>query len=609
MQEVSAQQHVLQRVQVAGLEFEFDLAVAENQPVEAHCTVAPVGGAPDTYLVRFAAACAGGELAVRWQVPVIDMHGFFGGSPWLMDLIGLPFWDVEKRAAANHGLPFVSLFHRSGEGRYAFGLIDQLAETSLACTLSEATRHYHFHWRKPLAPKSNAPEAGAGRCEETLFVSCARRPWPELFALYREAVDVEWPQPRLPVPPCAYDPVFCSWTAIHHDVSQEWVLRNARLAAELGFGTWLTDDGWFTDKARFADYRYTGDWQPCAAKFPDFGGHVRAVQDMGLRYVLWVGPFMIGDESWAAERYAPLLQGHDERLHYSRLSPWYGATSGIVGDLLERLVEDYRLDGLKLDFIDAVTPSPRPPDADYATLGEGIYTTLCAAVERIAAQHPDLLIELRNRYTNLAGRRYGNLYRASDVPFNFAWNRWQCAMLRLLIPDRAVHLDPAIWHPDDSDENVAVHLINLICSVPMVSIELERYPQSHIDLIRHWIAFYRAHRSTIVHGEFAPLLRLGHVPLIRFGGKEETIVGVYEDFAFALDGGPPQDAGLPLWLLNATTRPYLELLPSETPEHRQGPHRVMQYDKFGRVLGQSVVEFPAARLAVEVGGYLRIDPA
>jgi alpha-galactosidase len=227
---------------------------------------------------------------------------------------------------------------------------------------------------------------------------------------------------------------------------------------------------------------------------------------------------------------------------------------------------------------------------------------LCEAVERLAAQHPDLLIELRNSYTNLAGRRYGNLYRASDVPFNFAWNRWQATMLRLLVPDRAVHLDPAIWHPEDSAENVAVHLINLICSVPMVSIELDRYPQSHIDLIRHWIGFYRAHRATIIHGQFAPRLLLGHVPLIRYGGDAETIIGVYEDFAFTPEGA----AGLPLWLLNATTRPYLELLPGTASGAWHGSHRVTRYDKFGSVVGESIVEFPAAHLAVEVGGYLHI---
>jgi hypothetical protein len=35
----------------------------------------------------------------------------------------------------------------------------------------------------------------------------------------------------------------------------------------------------------------------------------------------------------------------------------------------------------------------------------------------------------------------------------------------------------------------------------MVSIELDRYPRSHLYLIRHWIGFYREHCGTIVHGE------------------------------------------------------------------------------------------------------------
>ena len=95
-------QHVLQHVQVGGLDFEFDLEAAADQPLQAYCTVTPSQADPDTWLVRFSAACAGGTpfsvcgLAVRWQVPVIDMHGFFGGSPWPMDLIGLPFWEVAK---------------------------------------------------------------------------------------------------------------------------------------------------------------------------------------------------------------------------------------------------------------------------------------------------------------------------------------------------------------------------------------------------------------------------------------------------------------------------------------------------------------------------------
>jgi len=184
------------------------------------------------------------------------------------------------------------------------------------------------------------------------------------------------------------------------------------------------------------------------------------------------------------------------------------------------------------------------------------------------------------------------------VPINFTLNRWQVTMLRLLAPDRAVHLDPALWHPDDSDENVAVHLINVICSVPMVSIELDRYPQSHLDIIRYWISFYQAHRDAIIHGTFAPDIRLGQVPLIRFTSETERIIGVYDDLAFA-----PGAGALPLWILNASTRPCVELCADDLG----GPHLLRTRDKFGQVVGEEVVTFPTARLPVEVGGSVEIS--
>ena len=355
-----------------------------------------------------------------------------------------------------------------------------------------------------------------------MFVSAAHRPWVEVLQAYVATVDREWPQAKLPVPDCAYDPVFCTWTAVHHDVSEDWILRNARLAADLGFGTWLTDDGWFTDKAAFADYRYTGDWEPFAGKFPDFAGHVRAVQALGMRYVPWVAPFNGGDASQAARRYAHLLAEATNPMRYRNLSPRRAKPGQVVGDLVERLMRDYNLDGLKIDFIDLIAFDPLlATDGDYATLGAGVYAALGQAVDLGCGKlNPGALIEFCNAYANLASRRYANLYRASDVPLNFALNRWQVTMLRLLVGDRAVHLDPAVWHPADPDENVAVYLINAISSVPMISVELDRYPQAHLDLIRYWIAFYRAHRDTMIFtGEFlAPEIRLGHVPLIRTMG-------------------------------------------------------------------------------------------
>jgi alpha-galactosidase len=588
------------QINVCGLEFTFAIESSNGSQLDLQLGAEPVTTLPDTYLVRFAAQAHAGEslairdLSITWSVAAVDMHGWYTGPPAPEELTKLPYWWVHKQVGASTGFPFVSLFHRGGANRFAFGLLDQLTETALDGELSEAARAYNFHWHKPIGQANLVTR----QWREALFVSTADLPWPEVLRAYVDTVDREWPQPKLPVPNHAYDPVFCSWTAIHHDVSQEWVLRNARLAAELGFGTWLTDDGWFTGQAAFADYRYTGDWQPYRPKFPDFAGHVRAVQELGLRYVLWLSPFMVGDASQAARQHAHLLTDATSPMRYRNLSPRRVETRRIVGDLVERLIRDYGLDGLKIDFLDSIALDHLvATDNDYRTLGEGIYDILSAAIDRAVAIRPGVLIEFRNTYTNLASRRYANLYRASDVPINFTLNRWQVSMLRLLVPDRAVHLDPALWHPGDSDENVAVQLINVICSVPMVSIELDRYPRSHLDIIRYWIGFYQAHRDTIIHGAFAPEIHLGQVPLIRFTSETERIVGVYDDLAFA-----PGPGALPLWILNASTRPRVELRPDDL----SGPHRVCTRDKFGHVVGEEVVSFPITRLPVEVGGSLEI---
>lgn len=170
-------------------------------------------------------------------------------------------------------------------------------------------------------------------------------------------------------------------------------------------------------------------------------------------------------------------------------------------------------------------------------------------------------------------------------------------MLRLLMPDRAVHFDRALWHPDDTDENVAVHLINAICSVPTVSVELDRYPRTHLDLIRYWPEFCRAHRYAIVHGTFEPEIRLGQVPLIRFTGQLDRIIGVFDDVAFA-----PGGTRLPVWILNASARSFVALVPDDL----EGQRTVTTRDKFGQVTVHQAVTFPVGRLHVEVGGSLHV---
>ena len=541
------------------------------------------------------------DLRIEWSVPISDMHGlYFGGYP-RQELSHLPFWKTNKNICANTGVPFMALINRDSSNRAAFGLFDQITETSMYAELSEITRCYHFCLQKPANKETSEQTIPVtGQWRETLFVSKSRQPWSEVLQHYVRLMDEATQMPKMPVPEHAYDPVFCTWTAMHHDISHDWILRNARLAADLGFKTWITDDGWFIETGRFSDYSLAGDWLPSAKKFPDFSDHVRAVQELGLRYILWVAPFMVGNDSRAASQYAHLLTTGQERNNFKNLSLWHEDTRQIIFELLERLVHDYHLDGLKIDFLDSISVnSNRVNGANEATLGSNFYQLLCDVTQKLLEIHPNLLIEFRNSYANLASRSYANIYRSSDVPINFALNRWQAVMLRILAPDRAIHLDPALWHPDEDETNIAVHLINLLVSVPMVSIELDRYPHTHLRLIRHWIGFYNSHRDTLIHGHFKPLLRWGYIPMVVFEGNDETIIALYEDVPITLDANEKT-----VWILNASTQPVIQFLPSVS---LTGECRVHTLNKFGVTVQELTMPFPLTQLTTEIGGSIRIE--
>jgi alpha-galactosidase len=582
-----------QSIRVADTDFAFSIQTGDGIQPRLKLD-ASVDALADTFLIYATIEGDGSfsltDFSVEWTVPIGDMSGLYWGGNPKTELAYLPYWHIDKHVAANTGVPYIALINRSGDNRAAFGSFDQLTETCLSADLSEAERAYRFRLQKPDFPGQTIPVEG--RRQEIFFVSKACQPWSQVLQRYTHLLDQTIQPAKMPLPDCAFDPVFCTWTAIHHDVSHDWIMHNARIAAELGFRTWITDDGWFMEKGEFADYRYAGDWQPHASKFPDMKAHVHAVQALGFRYLLWVSPFMVGDSSDAAQRYDHLLTTGQPVNFFRNLSPQQPETHASVSDLLERLVRDYDLDGLKIDFIDSI----KPAGAAAETFGSSLYHTLYEATERARAIRPDLLVEFRNSYANLASRSYSNIYRCSDVPLNYTLNRWQAVMLRLLTPDRAVHLDPALWHPGESDENVAVHLINVIVSVPMISVELDRYPKTHLELIRYWVGFYNTHRDTIIHGEFKPALAPGHVPLIVFQGAQESIIGLYEDVPV-----PVLDQAS-VWILNASARPYVDFEPSDS---EAATRRVITRDKFGKVVDEKTQRIPA-RLAVEVGGSIEI---
>jgi alpha-galactosidase len=90
--------------------------------------------------------------------------------------------------------------------------------------------------------------------------------------------------------------LYNSWEATAFAVSEEGQVRLAELAAPLGVECFVVDDGWFA--GRNDDHAGLGDWVPDPAKFPrGLGPLIKRVNDLGMRFGLWIEPEMVNPDS------------------------------------------------------------------------------------------------------------------------------------------------------------------------------------------------------------------------------------------------------------------------------------------------------------------------
>ena len=154
-----------------------------------------------------------------------------------------------------------------------------------------------------------------------------------------------------PVAEEATEPVFSTWYASLQNVSDRDLARQTEKIAELGCKSVFIDDGW-QQFAHGRGYEGCGDWIPDAAKFPDMASTVKRFRQAGLSTVLWIAPLLLGKESEVFPRlacYAPIFNGNFGSNFYV-LDPRRRVVRDYVAEVCNRLVNDYGIAGLKIDF-------------------------------------------------------------------------------------------------------------------------------------------------------------------------------------------------------------------------------------------------------------------
>lgn len=357
----------------------------------------------------------------------------------------------------------------------------------------------------------------------------------------------------IPVPralPAYYEPAYCTWYAFHGDMDQVRIEACAKLASELGFGNFILDDGWAYDTAQRVGpvlgpwHRWQGDWEPSAKKFPDFAGHVQQVREMGMRYTLWVAPFMVGVDSRTYQRLGPMLLRSWLDEGYAVIDPRHEQSVDHVQQRLEHLVRNYPITGFKVDY-------------DYGLLGPGeVGQGVGEAYARTTRRWIDACRAIRTDFEwlltpNLFAMTVTPALRCLDVPFDPESNRLNFANLWPLSARAVLQYDPSLWSAAEPVSVVHRHVVPSLFGVPSVGAPILELPDNHRQALRSWMDFYRRHQGVLNRGEFTPRWAGGDFQSFHRRGEKLEIAAGFSGYPVRIN------PDMPTLLINADDHPRL----------------------------------------------------
>ena len=139
--------------------------------------------------------------------------------------------------------------------------------------------------------------------------------------------------------------------------------------------------------------------------------------------------------------------------------------------------------------------------------------------------------------------------------------------------------------------------LNILFSVPQISVRLESLPERHREMLRFWLDFWSRHRETLMHGTLRPLHPILNYPIVIADGADEQIVAVYNPgMTVPVDCIP----GRRCLVVNASGAEELVLDLASRPVSAE------VFDTTGRAGEAGVPESGLARVRVPLSGVLSL---
>lgn len=470
------------------------------------------------------------KISIEWTMPANNIQGLWStGSKGLR-----PDWGsrvLTSRATTNS--PVICLHSYNNDNVLTFALSDALNAIVLHSGVVEETAQIINKIQLFTDPQPQIKKY-------TLQILLDKRPvkywqslndvstWWASFPRYKPAT----------VPLASTLPMYSSWYSFHQNLTADGLLKQCKLAQKLGCKTLLIDDGWQTlDNNR--GYKHCGDWQP--QRLPEMKKLVDDIHQLGMKVGVWYSVPYIGKYS---NTYSKLknqfLFVTKKDSSVGTLDPRFPEVRRYLIDTYKNALINWGIDGFKLDFVDnfiliksddwvqSLNYSEEATDGrDYASVYEAVDRLMSDVMLELKAINPDIMIEFRQSYIGPLMRKYGNMFRAGDCPYNAVQNRRSIVDLRLLSGTTATHADPQMWNIAETPEVAALQLLNTIFAVPQISVKLDEIPLSHYNMLSFWLNFYSKHTDVLLNGNIKPYNPELSYPIIQSVTLAKNVVAVY----------------------------------------------------------------------------------
>jgi len=412
-------------------------------------------------------------------------------------------WFPGAKSMTSISAPVVCFFNSNSMNRHTIALseIKQLVEMKYGVHEEDGTMRCFTEITLP---------AGYDKDSYTLKIweSEAYEPYWDTIANVSKWWEEDHNLSIMEVPSCVRETMYSFWYSQHQNVSAKSVEEECKLAANLGFKSIIVDDGWQTDDNN-RGYSFCGDWEPSPNKFPDFTGHVKKVQDMGLKYIMWFSVPFLGMKAKMWETLKDKTLHYDDFQQAAVLDIRYPEVREFLKGIYRRAVKEWGVDGLKLDFIDEfylrAESAPYKDGMDYVDVQDALDVLLTEVMEELRAIRSDIMIEFRQKYIGPQIRKYGNFLRVNDCPLSGLSNRVGTIDLRLLSGNTASHSDMLMWHKDEKTEDAALQIVSSIFSTVQISLNLANINDDMEKMVKFWMNFMNENVELLQCTQIRPL--------------------------------------------------------------------------------------------------------